>query len=288
MACGIDPAAYLPGEGWNPSHRRSRSRGDGNQTTMRQMNWRGVFPAITTPFNADLSVDHGFLASHCKWLVDNGCKGVVALGSLGRRSHPHPAGEESGSRNVPEGDRRSRLRRRRHRLAQYSGSHDDRQERRGTGLQWTDGLPPYVYIGDWREMKAHVGSILTSTKLPCMLYNNPIAYTTDFLPEHVNELLERIPQFGRNQRIERRCPPCFGASRNGRRPLEIAVGVDDVIMESVYAGAIGWIAGLVNAFPEESVRSLSSPAMERRRRHSNYTVGYSRCFGWIQFLSSSN
>src|SRR5437763_16678595 len=47
------------------------------------MDWRRDLPAITTPFDADLTVDHGFLATHCKWLVDNGCKGVVALGSLG-------------------------------------------------------------------------------------------------------------------------------------------------------------------------------------------------------------
>src|SRR5438067_3546357 len=50
---------------------------------MTQMIWRGVMPAITTPFSEDMSVDHGFLARHCSWLVDNGCTGVVALGSLG-------------------------------------------------------------------------------------------------------------------------------------------------------------------------------------------------------------
>ena len=47
------------------------------------MNWKGVMPAITTCFREDLSVDHGFMAKHCRWLLDNGCTGVVALGSLG-------------------------------------------------------------------------------------------------------------------------------------------------------------------------------------------------------------
>ena len=47
------------------------------------MNWKGVTPAITTPFNQNLTVDHGFLAEHCRWLLDNGCAGIVALGSLG-------------------------------------------------------------------------------------------------------------------------------------------------------------------------------------------------------------
>src|SRR5579875_1404293 len=50
---------------------------------MKKMEWQGVIPAITTPFNEDLSIDFGFLSAHCKWLVENGCKGVVALGSLG-------------------------------------------------------------------------------------------------------------------------------------------------------------------------------------------------------------
>src|SRR5580704_13389187 len=49
----------------------------------QDMQWSGVIPAITTPFNEDLTVDHAFLAKHCRWLVDNGCAGVVALGSLG-------------------------------------------------------------------------------------------------------------------------------------------------------------------------------------------------------------
>ena len=50
---------------------------------MTQMSWKGVIPAITTPFHEDQTVDHDFLAKHCQWLIDNGCNGIVALGSLG-------------------------------------------------------------------------------------------------------------------------------------------------------------------------------------------------------------
>src|SRR6185436_11975543 len=50
-------------------------------------------------------------------------------------------------------------------------------------------LPPYVYLGDWRETKAHVAAVLSATKLSCMLYNNPIAYRVDFVPSQVKELL---------------------------------------------------------------------------------------------------
>jgi 4-hydroxy-tetrahydrodipicolinate synthase len=114
-------------------------------------------------------------------------------------------------------------------------------------------LPPYVYASDWREMRAHISAILTATPLSSMLYNNPIAYRTDFLPEQIAELA------GRHQNLHavkessadiRR----IAAIRSllGQR-LNILVGVDDAIVEGIDAGATGWIAGLVNAFPAESV-----------------------------------
>src|SRR6266568_6185028 len=55
----------------------------------QNMNWRGVIPAMTTAFKPDLSVDHAFVAKHARWLVDNGCAGVIALGSLGESATLH-------------------------------------------------------------------------------------------------------------------------------------------------------------------------------------------------------
>src|SRR4051794_9667432 len=254
MACGIGPTTHLPSEDRKPRHRRSRSRGGGNHTTMKQMNWRGVIPAITKPFNTDLSVDHEFLATHCKRLVGNGCKGVVALGSLGGRANPSPAEKNQVIETCVKaiGDRAyvvagiSSLS-----TAEAVTIAKSAEERGCNGLMV---LPPYVYIGDWREMKAHVSAILLNTTLSCMLYNNPIAYTTDFLPEQVNELLAEFPNLHaiKESSADVRRVSALRAIAGNR--LEIAVGVDDVIVEAVYAGAIGWIAGLVNAFPEESVR----------------------------------
>jgi dihydrodipicolinate synthase/N-acetylneuraminate lyase len=221
---------------------------------MRQMNWRGVLPAITTPFNADLTVDHGFLATHCKWLIDNGCKGVVALGSLGEGATLTQQEKNQVLETCVKaiGDRAyvvagiSSLS-----TADAVTIAQNAEERGCHGLMV---LPPYVYIGDWRETKAHVGAILSKTKLSCMLYNNPIAYTIDFLPEQVNELLREFPNLHaiKESSADVRRVSALRATAGDR--LEIAVGVDDVIVEAVYAGAIGWIAGLVNAFPEESVR----------------------------------
>ena len=114
-------------------------------------------------------------------------------------------------------------------------------------------LPPYVYTSDWREMKAHVQPVIRATKLSCMLYNNPVSYKTDFLPAQIKELaaqhanLEAVKESSADVRRVTALKAICGDR------LRLFVGVDDAIVEGVRAGAIGWIAGLVNAFPRESV-----------------------------------
>jgi 4-hydroxy-tetrahydrodipicolinate synthase len=114
-------------------------------------------------------------------------------------------------------------------------------------------LPPYVYPGDWREMKAHVVAVLKATRMSCMLYNNPVAYGTDFLPEHIQELAqehENLAAVKESSTDVRRVSAIRALC--GER-LAVFMGVDDLIVEGTAAGACGWIAGLVNAFPRESV-----------------------------------
>jgi 1-pyrroline-4-hydroxy-2-carboxylate deaminase len=114
-------------------------------------------------------------------------------------------------------------------------------------------LPPYVYQGDWREMKAHVAAVFRATPLGCMLYNNPIAYVTDFLPEHIEELAaehENLEAVKESSTDARRVAAIRSLVRDR---LEVFVGVDDAILEAVGVGASGWIAGLANALPRESV-----------------------------------
>jgi 4-hydroxy-tetrahydrodipicolinate synthase len=114
-------------------------------------------------------------------------------------------------------------------------------------------LPPYVYSSDWREMKGHVQSVMRATKLSCMLYNNPIAYKTDFLPEQIQELAAQNSNLRavKESSGDLRRVTAIKALCGGR--LDVLVGMDDAIVEGVRAGAVGWIAGLVNAFPRESV-----------------------------------
>lgn len=114
-------------------------------------------------------------------------------------------------------------------------------------------LPPYVYKGDWREMKAYLSEVITATPLSCMLYNNPVSYGTDFLPEQIAELaaehsnLQAVKESSTDVRR-------ITAIRALTNKLSIFVGVDDAIVEGIAAGATGWVAGLVNAFPKESVQ----------------------------------
>jgi 4-hydroxy-tetrahydrodipicolinate synthase len=114
-------------------------------------------------------------------------------------------------------------------------------------------LPPYVYQGDWREMKTHVSAVFRATPLSCMLYNNPVAYGTDFLPEQIRELAADHENFEsvKESSTDARRVSAIRALLGER--LEVFVGVDDAIIEGIGVGATGWIAGLANALPRESV-----------------------------------
>lgn len=224
------------------------------------MNWKGVMPAITTCFRQDLSVDQAFMQEHCRWLLDNGCTGVVALGSLGegatltfeekrnilcncvkavRGRAPVVSAVSALSTSEAVG------------LAEMAAE---------SGCEGLMVLPPYVYKGSWREMKAHVAAVFRATPLPCMLYNNPVAYGTDFLPEQVQELAEEQANLTavKESSTDVRRVSAIRALIGDR--LEICVGVDDAVVEAVYAGATGWIAGLANALPRESVELFNAAA----------------------------
>jgi 4-hydroxy-tetrahydrodipicolinate synthase len=130
-------------------------------------------------------------------------------------------------------------------------------------------LPPYVYRTDARETAAHFAAVLEATPLPCMLYNNPVAYGTDVSPEALAELAARHPNLEavKESSADVRRVSAIRALLGTR--LAIFMGVDDLIVEGVAAGAVGWIAGLVNALPEESVRLFdlaSTPAHSAEAR----------------------
>jgi 4-hydroxy-tetrahydrodipicolinate synthase len=115
-------------------------------------------------------------------------------------------------------------------------------------------LPPYVYTSDWYEMKQHVSTVISATKLECMLYNNPVAYKTDFLPSEIAELAAEHANLAAVKESSADVRRVMAIREVLADRLHICVGVDDVLVEGVGAGAVGWVAGLVNAYPAESVR----------------------------------
>jgi dihydrodipicolinate synthase/N-acetylneuraminate lyase len=229
-----------------------------------KVNWKGVIPAITTPFNADFSVDESFLAKHSHWLVDEGCVGLVPIGSLGESATLNSAEKRKVMETCVKavGDRVPVI----PGIAALSTAEAMKlaQDAKAIGCSGLMVLPPYVYSTDWREMKAHVRAVIAATDLPCMLYNNPIAYKTDFLPRHILELAEELPNLHavKESSADLRRVMAIRALSDTR--VQILVGVDDAIVEAIDAGAIGWIAGLVNAFPAESV-ALYRYAREGRK-----------------------
>jgi dihydrodipicolinate synthase/N-acetylneuraminate lyase len=217
------------------------------------MQWNGVMPAMTTAFHPDLSIDHEFMRQHANWMLANGCTGLVMLGSLGEGATLNEDEKIAILRNITES-----VAGRAPVVAAISalstaGAVRLAKAAEQAGCAGLMALPPYVYSSDWREMRAHVTAILGATPLSCMLYNNPIAYKTDFLPEQIAELAtlhENLHAVKESSADIRRIAAIRSLLANR---LSILVGVDDAVLEGVSAGAVGWIAGLVNAFPAESV-----------------------------------
>ena len=232
-----------------------------------KVNWKGVIPAITTPYNGDLSIDQGFLTPS-----------IRAGSSTRARSAWFPLARSGESATLSAAEKRQVM----ETCVKAVG---DRvpiipgiaalstaeavalaRDAKAIGCSGLMVLPPYVYSTDWREMKAHVRAVISQTDLPCMLYNNPIAYKTDFLPQQIVELAAELPNLHAVKEE---------SSADLRRVMAIRALADVrvQILRSVSttpssrrsdAGAIGWIAGLVNAFPAESV-ALYRYAMEGRR-----------------------
>lgn len=217
------------------------------------MNWKGVLPAITTNLRANGSIDHAALAKHCQWMIDAGCAGIVCGGSLGEAATlsfeekiavAKTCVKTVGKRAPVVLGIASLSTREAVALAKAAAK---------AGCAGLMVLPPYVYSTDWREMKAHVAAVLRATKLPCLLYNNPPAYKTDFTPPQIAELAAEFPTLAavKESSGDARRVTAIRALIGQR--LDVLVGMDDAIVEGVYAGAVGWIAGLANAFPDESV-----------------------------------
>jgi len=227
-----------------------------------QNDWAGVFPALMTEFKKDGGLDLEATARHMESCMAAGVKGFVMLGTLGENPSLYPDEKERVLRMAVEtaAGRVPVLTG----VAEYTTDmaidHVRRAEKAGcAGLMV---LPCMVYPQDQREAVTHFRAVSEATDLPVMIYNNPPAYKVDVSPESFNGLAdcETIVAVKESSHDSRRITDMFNVCGDRYR---IFCGVDDLVLENVLFGAVGWVCGLVNSFPKEAVR-LFDLAREKR------------------------
>lgn len=214
--------------------------------------WKGVFPALLTPFDQNDELDLIMFEKNLKAQLDAGVHGIIIGGSLGEASTITENEKEEMTQfaveyingkipvivNIAESTTRDAMKQ-----AAYAN-------------KWgADGLmllPPMRYKTDDRETIAYFKAVAHSTDLPVMIYNNPVDYKIDTRPDMFDELLNfanitALKESSRDVTNLTRMKNRFGDR------FKILCGVDTLAMEELCLGADGWVAGLVDAFPKETM-----------------------------------
>lgn len=216
-----------------------------------RVSWHGVYPALTTQFHDDFSLNLDATASHLEKMIAAGIHGVVLLGSVGENTALDYEEKLTVLREMKAVVRG--------RVPVLSGVAEITtatacryaRDAERIGLDGLMVLPAMIYNADRREASAHFRAVAASTALPIMIYNNPPAYKVDVTPAAFADLavVDNIVAIKESSDNPRRITDLFNLY--GDRFL-IFSGVDDLVMESAVLGAVGWISGLVNAFPDEN------------------------------------
>ena len=219
---------------------------------MRNPRWKGIFPAVTTKFHADESLDLEGTARHLDFQIRNGIHGLVTGGSLGEASTlmleekllvAKTALEVSAGRvpvlaNISETSTREALR-------YVEGANK-------LGVNGFMVMPSVIYVADAREAMQNLRTIAAVAQQPMMIYNNPVAYRVDLKPEHMLELadcewLVAIKESSDNIR----------RITDLRNPVgdrdQLFLGVDDLAYKGLALGCDGLLAGVGCTFPRETV-----------------------------------
>ncbi|MGN6100922.1 MAG: dihydrodipicolinate synthase family protein [Devosia sp.] len=212
--------------------------------------WRGVFPAVTTQFAEDFSVDFEATGRVIAALVRDGVSGLIVGGTVGENTALTPA-EKVGLLEVARdvaGGRVPVIAGVAEYTSAFASSYAREAER--IGVDGLMVLPAMVYAAKPRETIEHFATIARASDLPIMIYNNPPAYRIDVTPAMLKQLadIDTIVAFKESSGDTRR----FVDIRNllGDRFIPFC-GLDDVVLESVALGARGWVSGLSNVFPRE-------------------------------------
>jgi 1-pyrroline-4-hydroxy-2-carboxylate deaminase len=213
--------------------------------------WQGIFPAVTSKFNDDGALDEKEMARCWKLQVDAGVDGLIVCGSLGEASTLDAAEKIQSLKlaktvggklpvllTISEGSTRNACR-----LAEAGAKAG------AAGFMVLPGLP---YKSDRRETIRHMTDVARAGGLPVMIYNNPPAYGVDITPEMLADMATE-PLFAAVKESSdniRRVTDII--NKTGPR-YQVFTGVDNLALESFAMGAVGWVAGLVVAFPAETV-----------------------------------
>ncbi|MDQ8702376.1 dihydrodipicolinate synthase family protein [Streptomyces sp. LHD-70] len=228
-----------------------------SESPQQSLSLGGVIVATALPYYEDaaapagLAVDHDKYAEHCRWLVENGCRGVGPNGSLGEYSSLTDDERRKVARTAIEavGDSGTVV------VGVHgAGAHQARHWAELAAEDGADGLlclPPTLYRANRGEVLAHFEAV-ASVGLPVMVYNNPIDTKVDLTPHLLGEIARidnvvAVKEFSGDVRrvleIKEQAPG-----------IEVISGADDVVLESLLMGATGWFAGFPNVFPAESAR----------------------------------
>jgi 1-pyrroline-4-hydroxy-2-carboxylate deaminase len=214
--------------------------------------WHGVIPALMTEMKKDGALDLESTARHIESCIEAGCEGFVMLGTLGENSSlsadekeqvVRTAVEAAGGRPVIAG------------VAEYTTNLAIEAGRRAkrAGASGLMALPTMVYQQDSREAIQHFTALARGVDLPIMIYNNHVAYKVDLSPEDFTHLTgeKNIVAVKESSHDSRRMTDMINML--GDR-FALFCGVDDLVLENVLFGAVGWVSGMANSFPREAVQ----------------------------------
>jgi 1-pyrroline-4-hydroxy-2-carboxylate deaminase len=226
------------------------------------VNWKGIFPALTTQFDGKQAVDATATVQHINQLMAAGIDGLILLGTVGENCSLEyaeklgvlRAGVKAAGGKVPVLSC----------VAEYTTALACRfaSDAQQVGVDGLMVLPAMVYKSDARETIAHYRAVARATPLPVMCYNNPVSYGVDITPEMFATLADEPTLVAIKESSENVRRITDLVNTVGDRYL-LFNGVDDLALESAMLGSVGWVAGLVNAFPHES-RTLWDHAVAGR------------------------
>lgn len=214
--------------------------------------WKGVLPALTTKFTPDYRLDFPLFEKNLNVQLDAGVNGVILGGTLGESSVlsnqekfelvkftvEKVGGKVPVIMNIAEGS-----------TAEAIALAKEAEKYGATGLMM---LPPMRYKSDHRETVAYFAAVAQSTSLPIMIYNNPV----DYKIEVTLDMFDELTQYANIQAVKESTRDVSNVTRMINRfgdRYKILCGVDTLAMEELVMGADGWVAGLVCAFPKETV-----------------------------------